>query len=1491
MAAGSHTRSRIVSKILDEVERRHSGHFRFSCVSKIEGNFEGEPLFERFTIRVSPGEKAPPSFTREVTVDWLLPAGENLIDLDGMEWTSPLLVVKRSGQGLFIGGSLKGKDAPDLGEMDVIPAWAAWARDRWCRFARDLARASDGFDPQTAAARLEGNLNSPWAFRRERELAGFSVSVSEKPEGNPLKRIESGRQVNIQSLSQEEGLPRLPHKSHKTLLCPFQTPESKKIGLHLFRAVNTEYRPDKLSLARTGSDENAFLFSLATGLIPYPHHTDGPRLLMGGKNLKQAEPGIHGTEVQGAEAPEVPGYLEGERSNLVNETRIREALISGSRFKPFLGTNAIVAIMPYGGFTFQDGIVISESFALKMAIDGALRTQTVFLDLDVPKDRCPDNPEAVFGREMEASLGGTLNFDDPLPLPASLEGLAIKRYRFRIPGKLAGTRLSVERQRGDGKKGKKAIRLSIRLDYDFSCDLPLGIGDKLTGRHGNKGVVTRILPDKDTPKVKLGSSEIKVDLILSPCSVIGRKNLGQIWEMMHGLALWAQKQGLILEKNSLFPNRDIDYDDLVSNILPPLSNDLGMDDRGTFPVTIPETGKTVRAFAGIQYFSRLHHHALDKLQARGPDGPVSALLGLPAAGGLKTAQCLGEMENWSVLSYPPRNPDNPQERLLLSLRGPEEKTGKVLVNILCMLGTGLAGCSPKGEKIRLSTQEALNAIRKLGRGSGRPSRTGMKDDDRFWSIGSGERKDLAQVALRARQTLAASGNTAPEGIGSRPKKYFDPAVFNLFDPETSALTVWERILAEEDRVCLALKDCLLCALSLEPLFDNPATPAGRLESDCFHFLRLLQRYRESLVSTLLGKKGLVRSHMARRRLPRSGRAVIVPAPWLRPDEILLPKEMLCEALHCDPGTLDENPWCLAVRQPSLHRHSVQAFRARCWDRPVIGLPPFVTAGFNADFDGDTMAVFFPEKPRDLSHMSILRNPGLVGTGAPALETGYDLALGWGALGREDRETLAETMGTKGFRFKGAEQEKAFVEALTLGKAMGALLEGQQENEEALGEGLRILQEKLCAASTGSCSFPPLEIDALHQALSRKRNAGPAGRRPSKPELVEMVVEELKGKFFAEGHIHRLLMLKAKGGADELNVMCGALGKQELDVTDTETGGRETRFIENNLWVGLSDDDLFASSYSARSSMASKKLAVAKAGYLSRRLAEGLYETAVWEADCGSETGIGIRYVDPGKLLLIPPGGGTPFSFPLMAEGTEKDPEALAGDLARIAWGRVPVHCKRPLGNDDLRAVLHKWLGKAEASKLRPELEKSLEENGWDLVLRSPLACRAEGANVCAVCVGADPGGRPFGTGHLLPVGSHVGLTAAQAIGERGTQLAMKRFHTGSGETIDVAKINRLLIHRPMEPGTVSRLQAVLECLSDPAQLSRANRDLPQQLVHFEIALRAAEGLEAWATDTGSRGALAVLSYGGSAARRLLASQEPLEPGESLKARIVWGEAH
>ncbi|MBR6900633.1 MAG: hypothetical protein IKN30_01040, partial [Synergistaceae bacterium] len=231
---------------------------------------------------------------------------------------------------------------PDLDKGEVYPAWLHDIEIKWKRFAKSLSH--EGKDGQPIKkqctisdfVRLEAGLNSYFVSGTARAGARFNDDFIKKDE-NPLLVIENKRQVLIDLHARTLGRLRIPHSSHKGNLCPFQTPESKLTGLQLNLAIG----------AKVGNDgkfenDNDDLFSLAVGLIPYPHHTDGPRLMMGGKNMKQAEQGI-----AGAEPPIVPGYYEGLKAQNINLNEFINQ--ENLRFKTPIGLNALTLIMPYQG--------------------------------------------------------------------------------------------------------------------------------------------------------------------------------------------------------------------------------------------------------------------------------------------------------------------------------------------------------------------------------------------------------------------------------------------------------------------------------------------------------------------------------------------------------------------------------------------------------------------------------------------------------------------------------------------------------------------------------------------------------------------------------------------------------------------------------------------------------------------------------------------------------------------------------------------------------------------------------------------------------------------------------------------------------------------------------------------------------------------------------------------------------------------------------------
>ncbi|MGD9822644.1 MAG: hypothetical protein AB7U27_13905, partial [Aminobacteriaceae bacterium] len=836
---------------------------------------------------------------------------------------------------------------------------------------------------------------------------------------------------------------------------------------------------------------------------------------------------------------------------------------------------------------------------------------------------------------------------------------------------------------------------------------------------------------------------------------------------------------------------------------------------------------------------------------------MNCLTGHPDRGGARTAQKMGEMEHWSLLSYPGNG-----EGLLSSLRekrSPADSAGKMReVFSLALIALGFR-VREEGETLTLCRLSAADRPGLEAKGYSVAEMSVYEADQYLRTVLADERPDkkISMKLLRIysisvnkdgeKDDLYSPGDAVGAEAGKRSLPFDNDGAFWVpLDLFTGRMDLSGTPGAESpDTGFFRLCDMLKSRSRYKGSMDDEGLKYAQ---------KVVRLYTNLLLSFLGGKDGLIRGSMMGRRFSSSGRSVIVPVPDLSPDEVRLPfaqaAEMLAGApdiikrlrkkqkgrfpgafsndrgkavLSADAGTLDEllseEPvWCLMVRQPSLHRHSVQAFRARVWEKNVIGLPPLVTPGFNADFDGDTMAVFLPPEPfaGDLSGFSLLENPGIVGTGEPAFASGLDLALGWNALSEEEKKGIFESAGTE------------FKAGLTLKKAITSIMPFLgTKTYEARKEILGTLQKKVCKASTGEGSLSPISFqrlcDGFHSAFPGRgwiREARSGDRKFL--EKLESVLKEN-----SDGSIGLLVNSGAKGGMDDLRAMGAYLGDQELfrdDERDTPSAdGRD--FIDANFWEGLDERQLFTYSYSCRDSMASKKLAVAEAGYFSRLLAEGLFETGVTDGDCGAGSGMALGFEKTKGLVTVRlPGVEEILEFPSKGD--------LAEDLLRIAWGRVPVGMERCLGEKDIRSVADAWLGKKPP--MEADLKAHLRCRKGMLEIRSPLACRCGSPGLCSMCCGADLAGKPYDRTVLVPVGTRVGLSAAQAIGERGTQLAMKRFHQVSGSSGGESKTDILrdvLVDGNRGGSTGERFRALLQVLSSGE--GKAEKDLPQALIHFE----------------------------------------------------------
>lgn len=1359
---------------------------------------------------------------------------------------------------------------PDLeDEEDGSGVYSAWLRDvriKWKNFAKKMKpdkTRSDKAKPGIGEfVRLETGLNSFFVSQRARGSARSGDEERLPKDANPLAVIEAKRHVLTDWPAHSLGRLRIPHTSHKYRLCPYQTPESVKTGLSLTLAADASVDADSGRIT-----PGKKLLSVAVGMVPYPSHTDGPRLMMGGKNMKQAEPGI-----RGAEPALVPGLYEGKEAQYIDA--LKEHLES-ERLFPYIGTNALTVIMPFKGYTYEDGLVVSRSLADKLSIDkghyeyfwqkrGMTISKSDAFKYDDLAGLIADrkNPTAHELTEYIKSVmacqcnGKTFSYADPLPSPGIDMQLDDKVYEWdeRYMHHARGVFEKAEVSCVIKEQGNDNITADITIKWKFTVKRPLMLGDKLTGRNGNKGVITRILPDDEMPKIHFADGPEPAELIISPSSVMGRKNLGQIWEMTHSLLINKGPED-ITERSEL------KGDDIKK--LPGMLTNIGTDDkRGTFRVTWD--GGECRAFAGWQYFCRLHHHALKKLQARGVfNVPYDPMTGQPQRCGSLTGQRMGEMENWSLLSHG-------ANAVLNAMR--DEHTGRshksldLLVRVLRSLNIevntadcmSITGESPKNFT-DISLFDLLHPSKELKEKFKKRLLlrvTSMRDISKDGSMLDEMKKHWA--AAEEYRNRFADGDKRPATFTW--SRYFDDD--GAFFDDDGAFFVDSMLLEHVSSLRTALMKMYRGGNSSEKING-------------------FKDYVDTLIGLLSHKTGIPRQYLLGRRYDRSGRAVIVPDPELPIHEVRLPLAMLVEMLDgldegylaklfaampndikdidslrraandfpdeveitdCDSerrtaaqaldaflGSPDGELWGFLVRQPSLHRHSLQSFRFRCWEQPVIAIPPIVTSGFNADFDGDTMAVFLPpyaeaRNADTMRRFSIINNPGTVGDGKSAFADGLDLALGWWNMDKSEKDKSEKDKSKKSKEWYD-KYDIEYKENETYSDYFTKFLKSAANMSfDGRSSALLDLQSTICRNSTGAATLAPLEFaelcDVLAKAVVRPETDEdrdddliPCTRggmiskddaKSLKKKAEDVLKALLKEAPYSDFGLNTMLRSKAKGKIDDVLQMTWALGTVEkmIDEDDgpdeirktCEEGSlaaqdrREEVFIEGNFWRGLTDDEMFIYSYPSRYSMAQKKLSVAEAGYLTRQLAEGLYDITVGDRDCGddcgTDDGLRIKYagidggIDGAEMLTV---NGVPL--PTLADLKDKPQGDIGKDLTRVAWGRVPLGMKRALTEDDIKAICAYWCNGTEIGADFKDLADHLEKNGRDLIIRSPLTCRhGKDGRVCRMCVGADTAQRPYDDVTLMGHGAAVGITAAQAIGERGTQLAMKRFHdvTGGG---------------------------------------------------------------------------------------------------------------
>ena len=770
------------------------------------------------------------------------------------------------------------------------------------------------------------------------------VPVFFEPENlNYIERKTNPYKVVYPSEKVSESI-RLPNDTQTNIFDMLETPESEKIGLNLtlvdsdnlsYELSSLNFKPKILEI-----DEN-YSLSYATKQIPFLLHSDGARVLMGAKNLKQA------VKVVKAEKPIVFTGNEGGE----------------------LGVNALIAYGLYHGFNFEDGIVVSSNFAEKMKV--VVQEKEYF----TIKTKNVKSPEKVgtqwrYGNKeilWKVKSGSVVEYGDLL----FIEKEGGKEFLHRYTGKYTAEvkqipdkpEIPVKKRDSNGENNEYYIKIGML----FNVVKPLEVGDKIMGRHGNKGTVSLILDNDQMPKATIGGENKVLDMLLSPLGVVSRMNLGQLYEVHASLA---HPQG---KKYGPFFNG---YDE-KQEILKKLKL-IGSDDFGRFAVS----GYENRLVCGYQYFVRLDHCVRDKIHfvssAKESELICQPLKGKSRNGGQK----IGEMEFWTLLSY------NNMELVHLfkglnSVKKPVTEAEDVYLEILRRAGVNI---KTDGFKTEVCAEAGSN--KKYSRVISEIFKNSISNRWALKYIYDEQNADKEEFI----NVLNAFREKNEQSIKNKLKE-LDGKVFNELK---GILEKYSSVL----KVIIREKDQTIGDDDIDAFCITPEKRADSLIKDIIEKLEYTSAIKKQFKSLSFQKSGYARSYVVARRIHNSGRAVITPQPRteyrktkLTVDDVILPiefgiemlktleseeKDFLPQVLKEDAlkGSKEERkkvseklnelfakrwPDRLVIlnRQPSLIRHSMQSFYPKFWENYTIGLPILVCQGFNADFDGDTMAVYFP----------------------------------------------------------------------------------------------------------------------------------------------------------------------------------------------------------------------------------------------------------------------------------------------------------------------------------------------------------------------------------------------------------------------------------------------------------------------------------------------------------------------------------------------------
>ncbi len=625
--------------------------------------------------------------------------------------------------------------------------------------------------------------------------------------------------------------------------------------------------------------------------------------------------------------------------------------------------------------------------------------------------------------------------------------------------------------------------------------------------------------------------------------------------------------------------------------------------------------------------------------------------------------------------------------------------------------------------------------------------------------------------------------------------------------------------------------------AVDSLFDN-SRKASAVKSES-------NRPLKSLSDSLKGKQGRFRQNLLGKRVDYSARSVIVVGPELKMGECGLPKLMAAELYkpfiirkliergivktvksakkivdRREPVIWDilENVMkghpVMLNRAPTLHRLSVLAFQPKLIEGKAIQLHPLACTPFNADFDGDQMAVHLPLSNEAVLEAQILMlqshnilNPA---NGASVTVPSQDMVLGLyyitkvrpGAKG-EDLTFYGPEEAIVAYNNKVCDlhaQVKVLVDDLEDGKPIKHIVDttvGRVIVNEIVPNEIGFFNGVISKKSLRNLIADVIRHVGMSRACSFLDGVKNLGYRMSylaglSFNLDDIIVPEEKKTIVQKGQdevdaitanfdmglitdkerynqvidawthvnanlktavmkhmteadqgfnaVYMMLDSGARGSADQIAQLAGMRG---LMAKPQKAGAEGNSIIENpiisNLKEGMSVQEYFIASHGARKGLADTAMKTADAGYLTRRLVDVSHDVIITEEDCGTLRGLECRALKNGDEVI--------------------------STLGERILGRVSVH-----------NVINPHSGEViclSGEEITEDKAEAIEAAGIEMVeIRSVLTCESK-KGVCRKCYG-----RNLATAKMVQLGEAVGVIAAQAIGEPGTQLTLRTFHAG-----------------------------------------------------------------------------------------------------------------